>query len=215
MFELSEIRYKNILNIKHLAIPDKQCTALVGKSGSGKTTLLRMLNRLTSPDEGNIIWNGQDITTWDPVHLRRKIVMLPQKPIMWEGSIADNLNLGRVFSEQSPLPEADLATLLQNVHLEKTLNEIASRLSGGEQQRVALARVLAMDAEVLLLDEPSSALDRGTEREVLQEVIDHAKKRATTIIMVTHAQDIAEAMSDTLVTIDSGRLISVEERQPQ
>lgn len=90
MFEIKKLKFKHILQIDHLMI-DRQITCLIGPSGSGKTTLLRMLNRLNEAEEGSIYFNGVDIKEMHPIKLRRKIIMLGQTPILYSGTIADNL----------------------------------------------------------------------------------------------------------------------------
>ncbi|NSB40229.1 putative ABC transport system ATP-binding protein, partial [Clostridium beijerinckii] len=171
MFEIRNIKFRNILDIKFLNI-DKPITCVVGPSGSGKTTLLRMLNRLNVPDEGVILYNNKDISKIDTIMLRRNVVMLGQTPVIYSGNIEDNLQIGLEFSKKLPASKSRMKEILERVELNKKLTDGCGNLSGGEKQRLCLARVMLMDADTYLLDEPSAALDKDTE----QFIIDNFSK---------------------------------------
>jgi putative ABC transport system ATP-binding protein len=211
-FTLDNVRVGDILDVSHLVIPAGQVTCIVGRSGSGKTTLLRLLNRMISPDRGTIRYRGTPIDTLDPVELRRRAVMLPQSPVMFDGTVRDNLLIGLEFSDRPPVDDEALRRILDIVELRKDLDGDAALLSGGEKQRVALGRVLAMQPETALLDEPSSALDAGTERAVIGRLVEAARQRGVTVVIVTHARALAEAIADTLVEIDAGRVVATVAR---
>lgn len=208
MFTLKDVTYRDIVDIPHLDIPSGKVTCIVGRSGSGKTTTLRMLNRMISPDTGTILYKGTPISEIDPVRLRRQVVMLPQTPVMFDGTIRDNLLIGLQFSEREPVPDDALRRVLEIMDLRKELEDDAATLSGGEKQRVALGRILVMRPDAALLDEPSSALDEGTERAVIGRLADAARERGVTVVMVTHSRPLAEAVADHLVEIEAGRVVT-------
>lgn len=208
MFTLKDVTYRDIVDIPHLDIPSGKVTCIVGRSGSGKTTTLRMLNRMISPDTGTILYKGTPISEIDPVRLRRQVVMLPQTPVMFDGTIRDNLLIGLEFSEREPVPDDALRRVLEIMDLRKELEDDAATLSGGEKQRVALGRILVMRPDAALLDEPSSALDEGTERAVIGRLADAARERGVTVVMVTHSRPLAEAVADHLVEIEAGRVVT-------
>ncbi len=208
MFTLKDVTYRDIVDIPHLDIPSGKVTCIVGRSGSGKTTTLRMLNRMISPDTGTILYKGTPISEIDPVRLRRQVVMLPQTPVMFDGTIRDNLLIGLEFSEREPVPDDALRRVLEIMDLRKELEDDAATLSGGEKQRVALGRILVMRPAAALLDEPSSALDEGTERAVIGRLADAARERGVTVVMVTHSRPLAEAVADHLVEIEAGRVVT-------
>lgn len=208
MFTLKDVTYRDIVDIPHLDIPSGKVTCIVGRSGSGKTTTLRMLNRMISPDTGTILYKGTPISEIDPVRLRRQVVMLPQTPVMFDGTIRDNLLIGLEFSEREPVPDDALHRVLEIMDLRKELEDDAATLSGGEKQRVALGRILVMRPDAALLDEPSSALDEGTERAVIGRLADAARERGVTVVMVTHSRPLAEAVADHLVEIEAGRVVT-------
>lgn len=211
MFELSKVKYKGILNIERLNIPSGKITSIVGESGSGKTTLLRLLNKLISPDYGTIFYQGKPLEQIDSVSLRRSIVMLPQTPVIFPGSVKENLEIGLKFSEKPLVPDNQLLEVLNTVHLQKELSENAENLSGGEKQRLALGRIILMNPDVFLLDEPSSALDEETEQLVIEKTVALAKENEKTLIMVTHTKKIAQDFSDNTIEIKRGQLFAESE----
>lgn len=206
MFHFREVKYKNILDIEDLVIPGKKVTSIIGESGSGKTTLLRHLNKLISCDEGEIFYKNHSLREIDSIELRRKVIMLPQTPAIFNGTIKDNLLIGLKFSDKSMVEDAELLRVLQLVHLNKTLTEDAEKLSGGEKQRLGLGRVLLMNPEVSLLDEPSSALDEETENLIIEKIVQFSREQQKTLVMVTHSKKIAEAYSDFIVEIKEGKV---------
>ncbi|MFY4774027.1 ABC transporter ATP-binding protein [Metabacillus sp. RGM 3146] len=203
MFEISSLVYKNILDIKSLTIKKHLITSLIGESGAGKSTLLKMFNVMLSPDKGFVYYKGKDLKECSAVEHRRKVVMLAQQPVIFEGTVYENLMIGRSFSEKEPVSEKKAREAMDLVLLRKSFDQDADELSGGEKQRLALARVYLMDPEVLLLDEPTSSLDKETENEVMKRFFEAMKKDSKTIIMVTHSPEIAEKYSDEIIRIEN------------
>jgi putative ABC transport system ATP-binding protein len=182
-----------------LAIPSGS-TALVGPSGSGKSTLLRLLNRLADPDEGSVRFHGTDVRELDPLELRRRVGLVPQLPAPIAGTVADNVCFGpRLHGEQvDPEPPLRLAGLDPSF-----ADRDASRLSVGEQQRVMLARALALEPEVLLLDEPTAALDEDAKRAVEETL---AGLPVVSLVLVTHERAQAERLADRVIRLEGGRI---------
>ncbi len=207
MFNFKNVRYKNILDIENLHIEKNKVTCIVGESGSGKTTLLKLFNKLISPDGGEIRYQDKEIKEMDSVILRREVVMLPQSPAIYKGRVRENLIIGLKFSEKDNIPEDDtLIKILEEVNLTKSLDDDAEKMSGGEQQRLALGRIILLDPNVYLLDEPSSALDEETERLVIEKMVDHVKTTKKTLIMVTHTKRIAKEFGDSIVEVKKGKI---------
>lgn len=213
-FTLTDVRFRDILDTPRLRIRAGAVTCIVGKSGSGKTTLMKMLNRMVTPDSGTILFGDTPVAALDPVALRRRVVMLGQAPVMFDGNVRDNLLIGLTFAEREPVSDDELRRLLDLMELGTSLEADANSLSGGEKQRVALARVLAMRPEIALLDEPSSALDAGTEQVIIDRVIAAARKQDVTLLIVTHNRAMAERIADDLVEIRNGRVIVPAEAAP-
>ncbi|WP_338782079.1 ABC transporter ATP-binding protein [Metabacillus sp. FJAT-52054] len=199
MFQISNLVYKDILSISHMEMEEGKVTSIIGESGAGKSTLLKMLNILLSPDSGRIQYKNSDVSEVNAITHRREVVMLAQQPVIFEGSVEDNLQIGRIFSEKMPASTDALKNVLALVKLDKELDQSAEDLSGGEKQRLALARVYLMEPECFLLDEPTSALDEGTEDEIVRTFLEAVKGK--TVIMVTHSNEIAEKYSDAIITL--------------
>lgn len=205
MFELTNIKFKNILDIPSLVI-NRPITCIVGSSGSGKTTLLRMLNCLNVPDAGTIVYNGQELSKMDTIKLRRKVVMLGQTPVIYSGTIEDNLQIGLEFSKKLPASSSAMKEVLERVELNKTLTDNCTNLSGGEKQRLCLARVMLMDGETYLLDEPSAALDKETEQFIIDNFTSFVLENNKQLIMVTHSEQIAEKFPSSIIRIEKGKV---------
>lgn len=212
MFTLENVKYKDVLQIQNLKIHSGKVTVIVGESGSGKSTLLRLLNRMVNPTEGEIFYNGKNIREINPVNLRRKVVMLPQNPIMFPGTIKDNLLIGFKFSEKPLVDDNKLSEAMKIVKLDKKPDDKVDKLSGGEKQRVALCRTMLLEPEVFLLDEPSSALDEGTEDIIIKNIIDYVVENKKTLVMVTHSIKIAEEYGENILEIGNGKVIRNEMR---
>ena len=171
---------------------------MVGPSGAGKSTLLRLLNRLADPDEGVVRFHGADVRELDPLELRRRVGLVPQLPAPVPGTVADNVCFGpRLHGE-----EIDPARPLALAGLDESFVERdASRLSVGEQQRVMLARALALEPEVLLLDEPTASLDAAA-----TDAVEDALRNlhGVSLVLVTHDRAQAGRLTERAITLEGG-----------
>jgi putative ABC transport system ATP-binding protein len=177
-------------------------TAILGPSGSGKSSLLRLLNRLADPDAGSVRFRGSDVRELDPLELRRRAVLVPQLPAPVPGSVADNVRFGPGLLGRRPEPEPFLRMAgLDGGFAERD----AARLSVGEQQRVMLARALALEPEVLLLDEPTAALDDAAKQGVERTLAGLASRSGLSLVVVTHERAQAERLAERVVRLEDGR----------
>jgi putative ABC transport system ATP-binding protein len=187
-----------------------QILAVVGPSGGGKSTLVRLLNRLEDPSSGRILLEGEDVNTLDPLSLRRRVGLVQQKPCMFDGTVLHNLQLPFFFRGE-PLPGAGDPTFLETLELcrldPKCLDQEASSLSLGQQQRLSLARILISRPEVLLLDEPTSALDRPTGDRLAATLREICRSGNLALIMVTHDLRLAERVADRAAYLEGGRIL--------
>ena len=165
--------------------------AITGPSGSGKTSLLRLLNRLDEPTSGTVFVDGQDYRNIEPRELRRKLGMVTQRPYLFPGTVADNLRFGPAQRNEILQPEA-IEELLAEVGLKDYAGRDVANLSGGEAQRVSVARTLANSPLALLLDEPTSALDEAAKLEVESAIQKIVRHQELTCVVVTH--DLAQAL---------------------
>jgi len=174
-------------------------TAVLGPSGAGKSTLLRLLNRLADPDRGTVRLDGRDVSALDPLQLRRRACLVPQLPAPLPGTVTDNVRFGPALCGRS----ADVPGSLVRAGLDASYAEReVARLSVGEQQRVMLARALALEPEVLLLDEPTSALDPRTEAAVEATLMRLVHEHGMSAVVVTH--DRAQARRLARRTVELG-----------
>ena len=183
-----------------------EVVAIVGPSGAGKSSLLRLLNRLDEPTAGTVYVEGADYKHIEPQELRRKLGMVTQRPFLFPGTVADNLRFGPA-QRGGTLSEAAVDSLLERVGLKGYATRNVANLSGGEAQRVSVARTLANAPLVLLLDEPTSALDEASKLGVealLQEIVRNQK---LTCVMVTH--DVAQAvrLAERALVMEAGRIV--------
>jgi putative ABC transport system ATP-binding protein len=200
-FTLRNLVYMDILKIDYMKIHKNKTTCIIGESGAGKSTLLKLLNKMYIPDEGNIYYKGTSLEEMDAVKLRRRIVMIPQTPLLFGETVEENLQKGLLFSEKPPANREELERVLEIVQLGKNLQDQSDKLSGGERQRLSLGRLLLMRPEVYLLDEPTSALDEETELSVMKKFVKAAKSHDGTVIIVTHSTNVAEKYGEEIIKI--------------
>ena len=190
---LSKSFEKNLFKDLNLNLKSGEIIAIVGPSGCGKTTLLRCICGLETLDSGTIKLGGIDIT--DTRAEERGIGMIFQKPVLYPHlSVSGNLSLASKFGHDKALEEVSLSGFGSRA---------IDKLSGGEGQRIALARALLANPKVLLLDEPFSAIDSELSKKLISDVRDVLKKRKCPSILVTHNKEEAELFSDRIVNLSS------------
>jgi putative ABC transport system ATP-binding protein len=176
-------------------LPDG-ASCVAGPSGAGKSTLLRLLNRLVDADAGAVLYQGTDVRERDVLELRREVCLVPQLPALQAGTVEENVGLGPRLAGR----DADVPRALELAGLDASFApRDAGRLSVGEQQRVMLARALALEPRVLLLDEPTSALDPAARDAVERTLLDLRQRLSLSYVLVTHDEAQAERLADTVV----------------
>lgn len=207
LFELDGIALsrdgKRVLDSLSARIP-AGASCIAGPSGSGKSTMLRLLDRLADPDAGMVRYRGEDVRERDPLTLRREVCLVPQLPALLEGTVGDNIAFAAGLAAAAIEPDR----LLELAGLDGSFAERdAAKLSVGEQQRVMLARALALEPKVLLLDEPTSALDAAARDAVEATLADLRERLELSTVLVTHDLAQARRMADWVVRIDAGRAV--------
>lgn len=178
-------------------------TGIVGPSGVGKSTLLRLLNRLADPVSGTVRYRGRDLRDEDVLALRRDVGLVSQVPALLEGTVADNVLYGPRLAQRG----ADVAASLRMAGLDPAFApRQAAALSVGEQQRVMLARALALRPSVLLLDEPTSALDEPATAAIEATLRDLRERLGLSFVLVTHDLHQAQRLADRVLALEPGAL---------
>lgn len=195
-----------ILQDVSLELPGGGITCIAGPSGAGKTSLLRLLNRLDAPSSGTIWFRGTELSEVDPLQLRRQVAMVFQRPPTFPGSVLDNL---RVADPDLDREEAVAALSQVDLVGDSIVEREADTLSGGEAQRMCLARALLTRPQVLLADEPTSSLDQAATR-ALESLISSLASAGISVILVSHDLGQLERMADRVVVLGQGRVLANE-----
>lgn len=208
-----ESRFQVLKGIS-IEIQDGEFTVILGASGSGKSTFLNVISGLEYPDGGSVLYDGKDIAALSDSELtefRRKNVgfIFQQYYLLPNMDVEKNVRMGADLAGNK-----EYEKVLRAVGLGEKLHKYPSELSGGEQQRVSVARALAKRPRVLFLDEPTGALDEETGRQVLDYICRLQKEYGFTIVMVTHNQNIAE-MADRVIKMNSGKIAATYTNERQ
>jgi len=198
---------KRVLSSVSLRIDAQKMFLIAGPSGAGKTSLLRLLNLLTLPTSGEVLYRGVDACTYDPPVLRSEVVMLTQEPVMFPGTVMENLMIPVTYASNRDkrTDTSDAERFLAELGLGRELmKQDVSRLSGGEKQRVALARALMVRPKVLLADEPTSALDPVSEDKVISMFSRLSDE--ITVVVASHSLRLLR-MADRVILLSNGELV--------
>jgi putative ABC transport system ATP-binding protein len=207
LFELSEVSLTRggrlVLDSVDAAMP-VGATAIVGPSGAGKSTLLRLLNRLADPDAGTVSYRGRPLAEYDPLALRREVSLVPQLPALLEGTVESNLRYAAGLAGRRL--DLERCLRLAGLGIEFAERDVAE-LSVGEQQRAMLGRALAQEPAVLLLDEPTAALDHAARDAIEATLAQLRRELEISIVLVSHDPEQARRLGDWVVRMDGGRAI--------
>lgn len=197
------------LDIEELTIAEGRLYTLTGANGAGKSTLLSILAFLAPPTSGEVFYDGKRVVR-DPVSIveyRRKVTLLHQSPYLFGGTVYDNVAFGlKARGIQGETRQRRVDKALDDVGLQGFRDRKARELSGGEAQRVAMARALVLEPEVLLLDEPLANIDRGTTG-LLETVIASLPLRGTTVVLITHDPDQPDRLNGESIVLEGGKVV--------
>ncbi|GAW85817.1 tungstate transport system ATP-binding protein [Bathymodiolus platifrons methanotrophic gill symbiont] len=207
IYQLNQLRFyyndKPALSLDNIQLQAGKTTALIGANGSGKSTLLNMLAFLTSPAQGEILFNGQRVNKKGLVRYRRRVGFLAQKPFMLLGTVYDNIDLALKIQGKGRRSEK-IIRVLKQLDIEHCIYQQAKLLSGGELQKVALARSLVLEPEVLLLDEPFSYLDQSSAQALETFLQGYTQETGHTLIFSTHNRLQGFALADKVLALADG-----------
>ena len=203
----------NVIENINLEINKGELVVLIGPSGCGKTTILKMINRLIEPSDGQIKINGTDIEAQDPIELRRNFgYVIQQTGLFIHMTVRENIE---IIPRLAKMPVSEIVDrtvkLMETVGLlEEFLDRYPNHLSGGQQQRVGVARAFAMNPDIILMDEPFSALDPLTRSQLQDELVSLQSKLHKTIVFVTHDMDEAVKIADRICILQGGRILQYD-----
>jgi len=201
---------QTILKNINLRVERGEIFALIGPTGAGKTTLLRLIDVLDTPAKGKVFFNGVDVNSSDRVKLetRRRMAFVLQKPVVFNTSVYENVAYGlRWRGIDGKHVRGEVEKILKTVGLTGYKNRNARTLSGGEVQRVAIARAIAVQPEVLLLDEPTANLDPVSAAKIEDLVADIIRKETITVIMATHDMSQGQRLADRIGVLVNGEMV--------
>lgn len=214
LFKLSEVQKhygdRQVLNLQSLEIESGHVYSILGPNGAGKTTLLRIMSLLTTNDTGTVEVFGEKVQ-WNQsqlLRLRRQMAMVTQSSFMFEGSVAYNVAYGlNVRRTPEKIKQIKVNECLELLGMQSFKDYRARNLSGGERQKVAIARALAIDPKVLFLDEPTSNIDPGSAMEIEEHIRLINSEQGTTILLITHNLFQARRLAEEVAVLWEGRLI--------
>ncbi len=216
VFENVSKSFKGISVIRNInfQVNTGELVVIIGESGCGKTTLLKMINRLTNPTEGHILVNNTDIATVDVIQLRRKIgYVIQQTGLFPHMTVKENIELiPKVEKLNKGFIHTNTNNLLSMVGLDPNIyaDRYPTQLSGGQQQRIGVARALANDPNIILMDEPFSALDPITRSDLQDELLELQSNVKKTIVFVTHDMDEAIKIADKICIMKDGQILQYD-----
>jgi tungstate transport system ATP-binding protein len=214
MIEIRDLQIKRnekiALDVPNLSVEHGETLTVVGPNGAGKSTLLLALARLLKPSQGDILYKGKSINQWDELEYRRKISFVFQSPLLMDMSVEQNVALGLKF-RNTPKEETQerVGKWMKQLGVESLAKRRAGQLSGGEAQRVSLARAFVLEPELLLLDEPFAALDPPTHAKLLEDLSALLKEAHRTAVFVTHNLSEAAKLSHRIAVLVGGKLRQV------
>jgi tungstate transport system ATP-binding protein len=201
---------RTVLDVPSLGVATGEVLALIGPNGAGKSTLLRVLGLLEAPDAGEVCFRGARVTTRDGLAVRRRMASVFQEALLADTTVRANVALGLRFRGDAGPAAERVDTWLARFGIAHLAARRARTLSGGEAQRTALARALATEPEVLLLDEPFSALDPPTREALIDDLGRILRVERITTVLVTHDRGEAMALGDRVGVMIGGRLLQVD-----
>ncbi|NOQ12976.1 MAG: ATP-binding cassette domain-containing protein [Methyloprofundus sp.] len=210
IYQLNKLQFhyadKLALSLNQVNIQTGKITALIGANGSGKSTLLSLLAFLESPGQGEVIFNGEQVNKGELTYYRRRVGFLAQKPFMLRGTVYDNINLALKIQGKKQRSEK-IHRALKQLDIKHCATQQAKQLSGGELQKAALARILVLEPEVLLLDEPFSYLDQHSAQALEGFLQTYTQETGQSLVFSTHDRLQGFALADNILALAEGKQV--------
>lgn len=201
ILETKNLSFHDMIHYKDIQIRKDKVNFIVGSSGTGKSTLLRLFNGMLTPSDGQIRYEGKNITDIDPIELRKEVSLISQSVYLFDTSIKENFQQFYEYRGVEAPDEAEMRKYLQLCQISFPLDKDCTTMSGGERQRVYIAIFLSFLPKVLMLDEPTSALDKENSTNVIHNIINFCKEQGIVVIIVSHDNQIVEHFAENIITI--------------
>lgn len=199
----SDLCFKNKIRYPEIKIEKEKFTFIVGKSGCGKSTYLKMLNRTVLPDRGSLYYCGKEISSYPVLDYRREMLLVPQEIFLLDSTVRENFDFYCNARSAPLLSDDEIEKFLRICCADFSPSDNCTKMSGGERQRVFLAIFLSLASKVLLLDEPTAALDGKTSEELLENLRSYCGKAHITVICVSHSERLVELFADNIIRLEA------------
>lgn len=200
------LRFQELITYPQIRMEENRFTFITGESGSGKSTYLKLLNKTLLPSAGEVRYRGQNIREGNTLELRRRVLLVPQEVFLFDGTIRDNFAAYYASREETPPGDDLIRSVLQVCCADFPLEAQCAVLSGGERQRVFQAIFLSLAPDVLLLDEPTAALDETTGRQLLGNIKGFCSQRKITGVVVSHNDELTRQFADQIIELKRGEV---------
>jgi putative ABC transport system ATP-binding protein len=204
LFSLKDVWFKDIVHYPDIKIPEGGVTFICGESGCGKSTLLKLLNNVASPASGEILYADKRIKDYDPIKLRREVLLCGQTAFLFGGTVRENFIKFYKHRDLSPISDEEINKFLKICAGDFPLDASCGTMSGGEKHRVFMSVCLSLHPKVLLLDEPTSALDNMTADTLMSNTTTFCHENNITLIIVSHNTALAQTYADYIITLAGG-----------
>lgn len=196
--------FQDFLRYPDIRIEENAVTFIKGASGCGKSTLLKLFNGTISPSRGCVIYGGKDISLLDKIALRRDVLLVKQVPYLFHGSIHQNYIAFHEVHESICPNQSEISDYLELCCIPAAIETQCDTMSGGERQRVFLSIALSLMPRVLLLDEPTSALNKELANDLLYNLIAYSKRQNLTLVIVSHDLELQSSFGENIIDLGSG-----------
>lgn len=202
LIKMQNVTFNNFITYPDFEIFKNEVTFIVGESGIGKSTLLKLFNQTLTQSSGEIFYNEKNIIMIHPIELRKEISLIGQGAFLFDSSVKENFKNFYDFREEPILEDAKIKYYLNLCCIDVNLDKNCTTMSGGERQRVYMAIFLSFNPKVIMLDEPTAALDTRNSNEVIGNVIAYCKEKGITVIIVSHDNELTEKFAENIIVIE-------------
>lgn len=201
---IENVSFKGIIRYPDITLESGKVHVITGESGCGKSTLLRLINNTLSPDTGSITVGGKTVAQWEPLALRQQVSLVAQESFTFPGTIMENFEtVHRLRGIPTP-EETVMAEMASLCRVKFPLDHRVENLSGGERHRLFIAMFLMLKPQVLMLDEPTAALDEKNTVQVISNIVQFCRQERITLLIVSHDREIAEQFSENTLELRRG-----------